>query len=89
MSVSVTAGSGTVIAADVIGTPSAPSAGQVEPYNKLDGGIAGSSAPIEAGNAAALEKQITTVLRGKVAAGFEGNDLSLVRDGTRLVYTAP
>lgn len=41
------------------------------------------------GNAAALEKQITTVLRGKVAAGFEGNDLSLVRDGTRLVYTAP
>ena len=29
------------------------------------------------------------MLRGKVAAGFEGNDLSLVRDGTRLVYTAP
>lgn len=41
------------------------------------------------GNAAALEKQVTTVLHGKVAAGFEGNDLSLVRDGTRLVYTAP
>ncbi len=41
------------------------------------------------GNAAALEKEIAAVLRGKVAAGFEGNDLSLVRDGTRLVYTAP
>lgn len=58
--VAVTAGSGTTMAADNVGSASAPVAGERLPYMKLDGGIAGSSVPIEAGNAAALAAQVST-----------------------------
>lgn len=58
--VSVTAGSGTVMAADKVGTASAPTTDERLQYVKLDGGIAGSSAPIEAGNAAALTAKVST-----------------------------
>lgn len=58
--VAVTAGSGTTMAADNIGSASAPTSGERLPYMKLDGGIAGSSAPIEAGNAAAIAAAVST-----------------------------
>lgn len=58
--VSVTAGSGTVMAADKVGTASAPTTDERLQYVKLDGGIAGSSAPIEAGNAAAIAAGVST-----------------------------
>lgn len=58
--VAITAGTGTTMAADNIGTASAPASGERLPYMKLDGGIAGSSAPIEAGNAAALAATVST-----------------------------
>jgi hypothetical protein len=60
MGLAVTPGSGETIAADEIGSASAPSSGQLLSYTKLDGGIAGSSAPIEAGNAAALAATVST-----------------------------
>lgn len=60
MSVAVTPGSGSTVAADVIGTAGAPSSGQQVQYVKVDGGIAGSTAPLEAGNAAALAATVST-----------------------------
>jgi hypothetical protein len=45
---------------DNVGSASAPTSGERLPYIKLDGGIAGSSVPIEAGNAAALAAQVST-----------------------------
>lgn len=44
--VAVTAGTGTTMAADNIGSASAPSSGERLPYNKLDHGAAGSSSPV-------------------------------------------
>jgi hypothetical protein len=44
--VAVTAGTGTTIAADNIGSASAPSSGERLPYTKLDHGAAGSSSPV-------------------------------------------
>lgn len=44
--VSVTAGSGTVVAADNVGSASAPTSGERVPYHKLDHGAAGSSSPV-------------------------------------------
>lgn len=50
MSVGVTPGVGLTVAADVIGTPAAPSAGQQIQYVKIDTGVAGASAPVSAAN---------------------------------------
>ncbi len=60
MGVAITAGSGTTMAADKVGTASAPTTDERLPYFKVDGGIAGASAPIEAGNAAALAATVST-----------------------------
>jgi hypothetical protein len=58
--VAVTPGSGATMAADNVGSASAPTSGERLPYMKIDGGIAGSSAPIEAGNAAAIAAGVST-----------------------------
>lgn len=58
--VAFTPGSGETAAMDEIGSASAPTTGERLSYVKLDGGIAGSSAPIEAGNAAALAATVST-----------------------------
>jgi hypothetical protein len=58
--IGITPGSGETMAADEIGTASAPTTGERLAYTKLDGGIAGSSAPIEAGNAAAIAAGVST-----------------------------
>lgn len=50
--VSITSGNGTTVAADNIGSPSAPTTGERVQYMKLDGGTAGSSAPLENATAA-------------------------------------
>jgi hypothetical protein len=50
MSVPITPGSGTTIAADVIGTPAPPTTGQQLQYVKLDLGVAGASSPATAAN---------------------------------------
>lgn len=44
--VAITAGSGTTMAADNVGSASAPSSGERLPYMKLDHGAAGSSSPV-------------------------------------------
>jgi hypothetical protein len=44
--VAITAGTGTTIAADNVGSASAPTSGERIPYNKLDHGAAGSSSPV-------------------------------------------
>jgi hypothetical protein len=49
MSIAVTPGSGATVAADQIGSASAPASGQLVQYLKLDLGAAGSSNPIVAG----------------------------------------
>src|SRR5687767_14605001 len=67
--VSITAGTGTTMAADNVGSASAPTTNERIPYMKLDGGIAGSSAPIEAGNAAALAATVSTKALLAVAPG--------------------
>lgn len=48
--VSVTAGSGTVMAADNVGSASAPTTGERIPYMKVDVGAAGSSSPVTTAN---------------------------------------
>lgn len=53
-------GTGYVVARDVVGSAAAPTTGDGLQYVKLDGGIAGASAPIEAGNAAALAATVST-----------------------------
>ena len=72
MSVPVTPGSGTTMAADLIGTGSAPTSGQQVSYAKLDGGIAGASAPIQAGNAANLAARVSTNALQTVGVGQFG-----------------
>jgi hypothetical protein len=52
--VSITAGAGTVVAADTVGSATTPASGERLAYNKIDGGGAGLSAPIENGTAANL-----------------------------------
>jgi len=44
--ISITAGTGTTMAADNVGSASAPSSGERIPYMKLDHGAAGSSSPV-------------------------------------------
>lgn len=58
--VSITAGAGTVVAADTVGSSTTPASGERLQYMKLDGGGAGLSAPIENGTAANLAAQVTT-----------------------------
>lgn len=50
MGVAVTAGSGTTMAADEVGSAGAPTTGQKIPYQKLDIGAAGSSSPVTTSN---------------------------------------
>ena len=50
MGLAVTPGAGAVVAADIVGTPSAPSSGQAIGYSKIDIGDAGASSPVTAGN---------------------------------------
>jgi len=58
--VAITAGSGTVISADTVAAATTPASGERIPYNKLDGGGAGLSAPIENATAANLAAQVST-----------------------------
>lgn len=53
-------GAGYVVYRDIVGTPTAAVAGDGLQGVKLDGGILGSSAPIEAGNAAAIAAGVST-----------------------------
>lgn len=48
--VAITAGSGTTMAADNVGTASAPTTGERLPYVKLDHGAAGASSPVTVSN---------------------------------------
>jgi hypothetical protein len=48
--VAITAGAGTTIAADNVGSASAPTSGERIPYTKLDHGAAGSSSPVTVAN---------------------------------------
>ena len=50
MSVNVTPGSGVVVAADIVGSASAPATGQAIQYVKLDFGTAGNSSPVTTTN---------------------------------------
>jgi hypothetical protein len=52
--VAITQGAGTVVAADTVGSATPPASGERLAYNKIDGGGAGLSAPIENGTAANL-----------------------------------
>jgi hypothetical protein len=67
--VAITEGSGVTVAMDKVGTASAPTTDERLQYVKLDGGIAGSSAPIEAGNAAAIAAAVSTKALLTVPAG--------------------
>jgi hypothetical protein len=58
--VSITAGSGTVVAMDNVGSASAPASGERIQYIKLDGGTAGASAPLENGTAANIAATVST-----------------------------
>lgn len=58
--VPITGGSGYTVAADIVGTPTAPTTGDRTQYFKLDGGTAGSSAPLENATAANLATVVGT-----------------------------
>jgi hypothetical protein len=84
MSLNVTPGSGVVIAADQVGTASAPATGQLIQYVKVDVGAAGSSSPVTA--AAPLPAQITNGTA--VNPTGPGNDLITSSGGKSTVSVA-
>jgi hypothetical protein len=94
MSVPITPGSGVTMAADQVGTASAPATGQYIQYVKLDAGAAGVSAPVaaatplpvQAGDGTNLQKSGSAT---NLAAGSSVNAMMVVPPGQWSINSAP